>query len=242
MKLTAQQWSFALVVGTLVMVTTGGILPHRLLPIVRPLAAVAQPELDHPFAGQGIFYVQACEQWREAFIEGIEGQPMGGQRRWRYTVRYLDATGGTEADVPPERMATVAVAQAQGLTENVYDLSTQAGIDQMLAAHNTVRQSVGALDLIWSPELAAFAQEWADILVAEQAFRHRPMAERDGGAIGESLSMTRSTVGGGALRHPHRAISGWVAERNYYDTPPIAVPQGKCAATIPNWCGPTPKR
>ena len=86
----------------------------------------------------GTVYVLSDGQWREAFVTGATGRISQGQPSWSYTVDYGD--GGTETQVSADRVRTVQQAQADGLTEDVYDLSTQAGIDQMLSAHNIVRQ------------------------------------------------------------------------------------------------------
>ena len=45
--------------------------------------------------------------------------------------------------------------------------------DNMLAAHNAVRLGVGVPALTWSIQLAAFAQQWANELVASRKFVHR---------------------------------------------------------------------
>jgi hypothetical protein len=44
----------------------------------------------------------------------------------------------------------------------------------MLDAHNVVRSLVGVPPLIWSDQLAAVAQDWANYLIATNAFGHRP--------------------------------------------------------------------
>jgi uncharacterized protein YkwD len=46
--------------------------------------------------------------------------------------------------------------------------------EQMLEAQNAVREAVGLRPLVWSGKLASIAQEWADRLVKEGTFRHRP--------------------------------------------------------------------
>jgi len=196
----------------------GAIAVAPSLPLHYSAVARAQGIANHPFAGHSLVYVQTGDRWREAFIANISGRWSQGQTTWLYTVEYLDASGGTEPGVSPDRMVTVATAQAQGLTPNVYDVSTPAGIDQMLAAHNAARQEVGLPDLTWSPELATYAQAWANQLIAEGGnLRHRSPSEQTLRNVGENLSGSRSSAAGGALQNPARAVAGWVAEKVDYD-------------------------
>jgi uncharacterized protein YkwD len=44
----------------------------------------------------------------------------------------------------------------------------------MLDAHNAVRAKVGVPPLVWSPELADVAQDWANHLIATGGLTHRP--------------------------------------------------------------------
>ncbi|HEY9889999.1 MAG TPA: CAP domain-containing protein, partial [Candidatus Obscuribacterales bacterium] len=89
--------------------------------------------------------------------------------------------------------------------------------EQMLAAHNAVRRTVGVSDLAWSAELATLAQDWAEVLLQSGQMRHRPASERDQGRIGENITSSQASGAGGALRHPQRAVKGWVDERADYD-------------------------
>ncbi|HEY9879264.1 MAG TPA: CAP domain-containing protein [Leptolyngbyaceae cyanobacterium] len=180
-----------------------------------PTSVHAQ-QVNHPFNGQSIVYVSRNNQWREAFIQRVSGRSSGGQIRWLYTVQYLDGAREVESSVTVDRMRTLAQAQAQRLTTNVYDLSTQAGIDQMLAAHNRMRREVGVPDLRWSADLAKGAQEWANYLVKENRFEHSPASARGNGTIGENLSSRSSSAPGGSYTTPARAVEGWVNERAYY--------------------------
>src|SRR5687767_6880242 len=71
-----------------------------------------------------------------------------------------------------------------------------AVIDEALAAHNAVRQSVAQAesqrlggtvsipDLTWDPALAALAQDWANQVVGQSPLPHRPADQRPG--IGEN--------------------------------------------------------
>jgi len=84
---------------------------------------------------------------------------------------------------------------------------TPAFIQEILAAHNAARAKVGTPALIWSDSLAKVAQDWADTLLKNGKFEHRPLAQ-----YGENLHETR-----GGNDSPAEAISGWVAEQKDYN-------------------------
>jgi pathogenesis-related protein 1 len=77
----------------------------------------------------------------------------------------------------------------------------------MLDAHNAVRARVGVAPLIWSPQLAVAAQEWANHLLTTGAFAHRP-ANR----YGENLY----TISGGAAS-PAQVVAAWASEARGYE-------------------------
>lgn len=78
--------------------------------------------------------------------------------------------------------------------------------DSMLAAHNGVRQAVGVPSLTWSVELAAFAQQWANTLVARGQFAHRRNSP-----YGENLYEIT-----GARTTPGEVVEQWVSESKNY--------------------------
>jgi pathogenesis-related protein 1 len=79
--------------------------------------------------------------------------------------------------------------------------------DRMLQAHNAVRASVGQKPLIWSEKLAQAAQQWADQLIKDGTFHHRPRSP-----WGQNLY----TVTGGEFV-PEQIMKGWAAEAKDYD-------------------------
>ena len=183
-------------------------------------AAPLQAQVSHPFEGHVVVYALSGDRWREAVITGFSSSYRSDQPQtvWTYSIQYVDDQGGSETSVAPSRLLTIEEAQTQGFTDTVYDLTTQAGIDQMLAAHNQVRREVGVPDLVWSEPLAELAQDWADTLISETGgLRHRSAAERDNGRIGENLSGSYWSASGGALRSPQRAVQGWIEEKADYD-------------------------
>ncbi len=78
--------------------------------------------------------------------------------------------------------------------------------DNMLAAHNAVRQAVGVPALACSGQLAAFAQQWADELVARGKFVHRRNSP-----YGENLYEIA-----GARTNPRGVVDQWAAESKNY--------------------------
>ena len=78
--------------------------------------------------------------------------------------------------------------------------------DNILAAHNLVRRAVGVPSLTWSVELAAFAQQWANELVARGKFSHRRNSP-----YGENLYEIT-----GARTTPGEVVEQWVSESKNY--------------------------
>lgn len=77
----------------------------------------------------------------------------------------------------------------------------------MLDAQNGVRARVGEPPLAWSPQLAAFAQDWANRLIVTRSFGHRPNDR-----YGENLY----AVSGGAAS-PRQVVDAWTVEARDYD-------------------------
>ena len=78
---------------------------------------------------------------------------------------------------------------------------------EILDAHNRVRSGVGVPPLVWSDELAAVAQGWANQLISEGRLRHRANPR-----YGENLYLIS-----GARATPNDVISAWAAEAKDYD-------------------------
>jgi uncharacterized protein YkwD len=74
-------------------------------------------------------------------------------------------------------------------------------------AHNAVRARVGDPPLVWSAQLAAVAQEWANRLIATATFAHRPDSR-----YGENLY----SISGGAAS-PGQVVAAWADEGRGYD-------------------------
>lgn len=96
----------------------------------------------------------------------------------------------------------IAVADTSGAQETRASLARE-----MLAAHNQVRARVGVAPLSWSDALADSAQGWANRLMTEGRFYHRPNP-----AFGENLFEIT-----GASASPARVVEEWAAESRNYD-------------------------
>ncbi len=77
----------------------------------------------------------------------------------------------------------------------------------MLQGHNAARAQVGVPPLQWSPQLAAYAQEWANHLAATRQFEHRQQQK-----YGENLFM-----GSGRNWQASDALKLWVNEKKDYN-------------------------
>ena len=78
---------------------------------------------------------------------------------------------------------------------------------EMLSAHNAVRAKVGVGPLKWSDDLARVAQEWANTLIAERRFDHRPKSK-----YGENLFRMD-----GARATPQKVVERWASEAANFD-------------------------
>jgi len=78
----------------------------------------------------------------------------------------------------------------------------------LLAFHNEARLEVGSPPLRWSPDLARFAQEWADEIARSGDFRHRPRRTH---SYGENLAM-----GTAGAYHAVSMARQWYAQRGQY--------------------------
>ncbi len=77
----------------------------------------------------------------------------------------------------------------------------------ILDAHNRVRERFHLAPLEWSVRLAARAQDWADTLLANRQFAHRPNSP-----FGQNLYAIT-----GAAAVPERVVETWANEVRDYD-------------------------
>lgn len=148
-------------------------------------------------------YVQRNGTWQEAQLRGYRSNSATGTV---YTVQYV-RDNSTEQNVPTTRIISLAEAQRRNIATTVYDVSSQAGIQQMLSAHNSWRKRTGVPPLTWSPQLANYAQEWANKLARENKFEHRKNSP-----YGENLAWA-----GGQQLSPERVVNMWGEEVKDYN-------------------------
>ncbi|AFY40659.1 SCP-like extracellular [[Leptolyngbya] sp. PCC 7376] len=184
-----------------------GVLATRLRPVtpatMTPLATQAQPQTSDINLDQPVYVERNGEWLRARILYGVVS--FSGTR---YAIQYQgDRT--IEENVLPHRIRNVEVAQTSGISSNTYDLSSQAGIDAMLAAHNYWRSQAGVPELVWSDDLAEFAQDWAEELASSQRMQHNP----NNPDYGENLATGRNI-----FLSPEQAVNLWgneVADYNY---------------------------
>jgi uncharacterized protein YkwD len=78
---------------------------------------------------------------------------------------------------------------------------------QMLAAHNAVRAELRLKPLEWSGDLESLARVWAEVLLREHRFEHRP-----NNRFGENLFAIE-----GGRTTPSRVVASWASEAVDYD-------------------------
>jgi uncharacterized protein YkwD len=78
---------------------------------------------------------------------------------------------------------------------------------QMLAAHNAVRGRLRLKPLEWSDDLESVARVWAEVLLREHRFEHRP-----NNRFGENLFAIE-----GGRTTPSRVVASWASEVFDYD-------------------------
>jgi uncharacterized protein YkwD len=89
---------------------------------------------------------------------------------------------------------------------------------EMLAAHNAVRAKVGVPPLAWSEDLARVAQEWANTLIAERRFDHRPKSK-----YGENMFRMD-----GARVTAQKVVDRWASEQANFDRKSNKCRGGEC--------------
>jgi pathogenesis-related protein 1 len=84
-------------------------------------------------------------------------------------------------------------------------LSSEEFSRDMLRAHNDVRAAAGLPPLKWSGELAAFAQQWANVLIAKNRTVHNAQSPYGENILATGLGSTPSLV-----------VTEWVSESQGY--------------------------
>jgi pathogenesis-related protein 1 len=93
---------------------------------------------------------------------------------------------------------------------------TPAEVEEILAVHNQARKALGVAPLVWSQDLAGFAQQWAEKCAADNCrLGHRPYAGKWKQLYGENCAMNYGEKYG--AKAP--AVQGcyqWLAEKKFY--------------------------
>lgn len=197
----------AAIAATLLTIPTMiGLLPMLLPSQPQPALATTQvaQKSTPPFPLDGKpVYVNRNNQWQEALLVGYAWNSRSG---FVYNVQYTN-NSQQEKGVGVDRILSLTEAQKRGIAKTAYDLASQAGMQQMLSAHNDWRKRYGVPALTWSPQLATYAQAWAEKLLRENRFEHRqnsPYGENLASAWGQQLS-------------PERVVRMWGEEVKDYD-------------------------
>lgn len=89
----------------------------------------------------------------------------------------------------------------------------------MLKTHNQWRAKKGLPPLVWSNQLAAYAQEWCQVLASQGCnMRHRPRTGRYAQQYGENIFWSS-----GISYQPAEVTDYWCREHKYYNES-----SGKC--------------
>jgi pathogenesis-related protein 1 len=172
-----------------------------LICLILPFAAHPAPNPPFPLDGKPVYVLSGT--WREARLGGYEWDSRTG---FRYRVVYAD-TDGEERGVTRDRIMNLADAARRGLVEAAHDVSSRAGVKEMLHVHNVWRQRYHVPPLAWSTKLTRYAQQWANTLLQNRRFEHRsntPYGENLAEASGQQLT-------------PTRVVTMWGNEYAHYD-------------------------
>ncbi len=93
-------------------------------------------------------------------------------------------------------LATVSLFPATASAENRSTGSafTATDVEAFVGYHNKIRSELGVEPVQWSPEIAAYAQKWADRLAVKGDLEHRPIDGEWARVYGENLAIDRSIV------------------------------------------------
>ena len=178
------------------------IVPSAIPPSGSLTGIAQKPTLPFPLDGKPV-YVRQGNQWQEALLVGYAWNSQSGVR---YDVKYTQS-GSTEKGVGVDRIKSLSDSQKGGIATAVYDVSNQTGVQQMLNAHNDWRKRTGVSAVTWSPQLATVAQQWANKLLKENRFEHRPNSR-----YGENLASAS-----GQQLSPERVVKMWGEEVSDYN-------------------------
>lgn len=150
-----------------------------------------------------------------AVVEGVNGEIWQLTRNGVVSWVILDENKEYLADAPAdcaEKLEMLLGEQSQMVESPA--ASAKEYNNDIVIAHNRVRRGVGITeDLQWSDELAAYAQQWADVLKTQKGcdIEHRPQSGQYTQKYGENLSWVSGTNQSGSS-----AVRAWASEKEYY--------------------------
>ena len=126
----------------------------------------------------------------------------------------LCSTACTDSRGSPNATSVAAAANPAAPTQAPAPASDGEGrLAGITEAHNKIRAELGIAPLTWSPELAAYAQSWADKLAAGGCgLRHRPESGADRQRYGENIFGV-----GGYDPSADEVVASWAEEVANYD-------------------------
>lgn len=169
-----------------------------------------------------------------AATTGEASTSSGGSAAAMTTGFVTAGSGGQMGTTTAQDMSTTGVAgQAAGGTSAMGGSGGSATSGEpaewagTVEAHNQARRDVNAMpplgDLVWSDDLAAVAQDWADTITSTQcgSISHRP-----NGDYGENIAATQAFGGSMDPFSGPEAVDFWVAELDCYTYGTIAGSEG----------------
>lgn len=113
------------------------------------------------------------------------GVVVSGNNLRNPNINYGDAGGGFSG-IPAVSNELRVPAGASVIVASTGSNLVATDAKSLMDYHNRVRKEVGVPELLWSQELAVYAQEWADRIANTGKLEHRPQAQQN---YGENLAI-----------------------------------------------------
>ncbi len=111
----------------------------------------------------------------------------------------------------PTQSEKTAASEEKKVNNHPVGLNNEE-VRQLLTEHNRVRSTVGVGTVTWSPDLAAYAQQWADHLAGNECrIKHRPAAGQWQGLYGENLF-----TGTAGYYDVSDGVRAWESEKQFF--------------------------
>lgn len=124
-------------------------------------------------------------------------------------ISYLQPQALAQSESAQSTNAAPAILDGTSIGSNL----TVQEVEALLQAHNKARAEVGVGPLMWSKEIAIYAQEWAEHLASTQCrLEHHPRSGTCKHVYGENLFM-----GTAGYYDVADAVKAWEGEKIYYN-------------------------